>query len=81
MNKTRNAFLAFLVGAAAGGVTALLMAPSSGHNTRRKLRRGTNDLYRQSRRRIEDGGEAVRQRAQEVGRTAGERVQAAVRGK
>ena len=37
--RARDRTTCFLLGAAIGGVTALLMAPTSGAHTRRKLRR------------------------------------------
>ena len=37
--------MAFLLGALAGGITALLFAPQSGAQTRRRLKRGADDLY------------------------------------
>lgn len=37
-------WIAFAIGALAGGVAALLYAPQSGSSTRRKLRRGWEDL-------------------------------------
>ena len=40
----RNELLAFLLGAVAGGVTALLLAPGEGGETRRRLREGARDL-------------------------------------
>lgn len=35
--ETSNVLVAFLLGAVAGGVTALLMAPASGADTRKKI--------------------------------------------
>ena len=35
--ETSNVLVAFLLGAVAGGVTALLLAPASGAETRKKL--------------------------------------------
>ena len=41
MNKeTSNVVVAFLVGAVAGSVTALLLAPASGEDTRKKISEG-----------------------------------------
>ncbi len=36
--ETSNVLVAFLLGAVAGGVTALLLAPASGEETRKKLK-------------------------------------------
>ena len=43
-HKRGSATIAFLIGAVAGGVAALLLAPQSGAETRGRLRRGANDL-------------------------------------
>jgi gas vesicle protein len=44
-----NVMAAFLLGAAAGGITALLLAPASGPETRKKitdtLRKGKNKVF------------------------------------
>lgn len=42
---TKNSTLAFLLGAAAGGITALLLAPDSGAQTRKRLARGAERMY------------------------------------
>ncbi len=39
-NDTANVLVAFLLGAVTGGVAALLLAPSSGEETRKKLAEG-----------------------------------------
>ena len=38
--------IAFLIGAVAGGVTALLFAPQTGSQMRGRLKRGARDLHR-----------------------------------
>lgn len=43
-NHGRETALAFLLGVVAGGVTALLLAPDRGSETRRKLRVGARGL-------------------------------------
>jgi len=45
-NPRSSAAVAFLIGAVAGGITALLLAPQTGAHTRRRLRRGAESLYR-----------------------------------
>jgi gas vesicle protein len=50
MSRSSDVVLAFLAGAVAGGVVALLLAPEKGSETRRKLRRRVDDL-------TEKGGE------------------------
>jgi len=44
MSRSSNVVFAFLIGAAAGAVTALLLAPANGSETRRKIRKGIDDL-------------------------------------
>ena len=44
MSRSNDMVLAFLVGAVAGGVTALFLAPEKGSETRRKLRKRIDDL-------------------------------------
>ncbi|NNF08630.1 MAG: YtxH domain-containing protein [Candidatus Eisenbacteria bacterium] len=43
-----NTTLAFALGAVAGGLTALLLAPDRGKNTREKLKEGASGLLEQS---------------------------------
>ena len=45
MNRHNDLLFAFLIGAVAGGVTALLLAPEKGSEMRRKIRKGMDDLY------------------------------------
>ena len=55
-----SAMAAFLIGAVAGGITALLFAPQTGAQMRGRLKRGAHDLR--------DKGKHL---AHEVGQTAG----------
>ncbi len=60
MNKdTSNAALAFIVGAVAGGITALLLAPASGAETREKIRKGLGSLRDQGKDLIQKGKETT----------------------
>ena len=43
-NRRGSAAVAFLVGAMVGGITALLFAPQTGAQMRRRLKRGAHDL-------------------------------------
>lgn len=60
-NDTSNTLMAFLLGAATGGIAALLLAPSSGRELREK---------------IGEGAEKTRTTAIETARQAGEKVSA-----
>ncbi len=64
--RSRDTVLAFVVGMAAGGILALLLAPASGRETRRKIRETTTDAYRRSRESLERVGEQVGLRAHHV---------------
>jgi gas vesicle protein len=44
MNTKGSATMAFVVGAVAGGVTALLLAPQSGEQLRRKIKKEAGEL-------------------------------------
>jgi gas vesicle protein len=45
MSRSSDVVLAFLAGAIAGGVTALLLAPEKGPETRKKLKKRADDLF------------------------------------
>lgn len=73
MSRSSDITLAFLVGAAAGGVVALLLAPQAGSETRRQLRTGIDDLSQKgseylhaAERGLSDLSEATRSRVQRV---------------
>lgn len=64
MSKNTDTMLAFLVGAVAGGVTALLLAPDKGSETRRKLREGATDMMNKGQEFVGDATENATRRAQ-----------------
>ena len=54
----RDTVFAFLLGAAVGGAVALLFAPASGEETRKRIRRGFDSMYEKGRNmagRVADG--------------------------
>lgn len=59
----RNTVLGFAAGAVVGGVIALLSAPRSGVETRRRVRERTGELTDQARGKLADTADAVRERA------------------
>ncbi|MCX8112803.1 MAG: YtxH domain-containing protein [Bacteroidia bacterium] len=70
MSETRGsgAFWAFLAGVAVGALVGILVAPDSGVNTRRRLRRKLGEYWEALRSRLSGSGsqpsyEEVRQRA------------------
>ena len=66
---TSGIVLSFLAGAATGAAVALLTAPQSGRDTRRKLKQVTDDLADQARR-VPPALQAAYQRATEAGKEA-----------
>ncbi len=54
MDNSEKSFVAFLVGAAAGAIAGLLIAPESGDNTRKKLNKQADKLMHE----LEDSFEA-----------------------
>jgi gas vesicle protein len=76
MDRTGDSMLAFLLGAIAGGVAALLLAPASGEETRRRLREASGQIYDQGRGAVDRAKDEVEERAQSVTDLARGRVQA-----
>jgi gas vesicle protein len=67
MSSDRSAFMAFLVGGVIGAGIALLYAPQSGAETRRKIRNGAEDAqdwakntFEGARGKVVEGSEKVR---------------------
>lgn len=56
---------AFLLGAAVGAVAALLLAPASGAETRKKVKKFSKDLTREAKRRFEQGRARVQEAVEE----------------
>jgi len=56
---------AFLLGAAVGAVAALLFAPASGAETRKKVKKLSKDLTREAKRRFEQGRARVQEAVEE----------------
>lgn len=59
MRETNQALLAFLAGAAAGGIAGLLLAPSSGDELRRRIGEGAEKTRDDARERVRAVGEKV----------------------
>ena len=88
MSANHNRLVTFFWGAALGGIAALLFAPASGRETRRRLREASSDLYaqgvesaEQTKECLEDAarevGDAVQEKAREVAGSTRDRVAAA----
>ena len=61
--RNKEFWIALGVGAAIGGVAALLYAPQTGTVTRKKLKRGLEDLGDT----LEDAGEYLKEQAERLG--------------
>ena len=72
-NKVRT-ILSFVLGAAAGAVTALLLAPKSGEELRGEIAEGVCDAINQGR----SSGNDLKHRAQKLANSAKVRVEDAV---
>jgi gas vesicle protein len=64
--RHKEFWIALGVGAAIGGVAALLYAPQSGTATRKKLKRGLEDLGET----LEDAGDYLKDQAEKLGKEA-----------
>lgn len=72
--STERTALTFLLGAAAGGVAALLMAPARGEDTRRKLREGAEELKDRGEDLVTDVKHDLVERAESVRATVEDRA-------
>ena len=66
MSRSSDTTLAFLLGAVAGGVLALLFAPEKGEVTRDKIRQGTGDAYSKGKDWVSGTGKTLGDRAGEI---------------
>ncbi len=74
MAKGRSsALLAFLIGGVAGAAIALLYAPASGRETRKKIRDGVDDAGDWTKDRFEDARESLDTGAEKIKGMMGER--------
>lgn len=71
MDNTGKTLAAMLVGAAAGALTGLLLAPESGDKTRKKLNKTANDILYD----LEDAWEASAEKVKELADNAVEEVE------
>jgi len=70
--RHKEFWIALTVGAAIGGVAALLYAPQSGTATRKKLKRGLADLGET----LEDAGDYLKDQAERLGKEAQKLIEA-----
>jgi gas vesicle protein len=72
MSRNTNTLVAFLVGAAVGSVTALLLAPEKGEVTRRRLRDGSSRAIKQGKDAVTRAAASVQETAREKGHEVSE---------
>jgi gas vesicle protein len=72
MARKTETLLAFLVGAAVGGVAALLLAPDKGEATRRRLREGGGRLIDRGKEAMGKAAASVEEAAREKGQAMGD---------
>ncbi len=64
--RNKSFWLALAAGALAGGIAALLYAPQTGSSTRRKLKRGLEDLGES----LEDASDYLKEQAETLSKEA-----------
>jgi len=79
MSRESDTLFAFLLGAVAGGMTALLLAPDKGERTRRRIRHAAEDLYARGEEIAAEALEEVEGRAQDAEDGAREKAERVVR--
>ena len=80
MSRNMNTLVAFLLGAAVGGIAALLLAPEKGEVTRQRVREGGGRLVRRGKEALTQAGttmeEAARQKSHAASEAAHKQVSA-----
>lgn len=76
MSSSSDNMLAFLMGAAIGGVAALLLAPDKGEVTRKKIKKGISDIQDRGEDYYEEAEKALRDAAKELSDAAKHQVDA-----
>jgi gas vesicle protein len=61
MDSTEKILIAFLAGATAGALSALLLAPDTGENTRKKLNKAADDFGHSLTETLESSAEKVKE--------------------
>ena len=72
MSRNMNTLMAFLLGAAVGGITALLLAPEKGEVTRRRMREGGDRIVQRGKEALTHAGTTMEEAAREKGHAASE---------
>ncbi len=74
MSNNSKTVLAFVLGAAMGGITAILLAPDKGDVTRQRLRDGGARIIHRGRDAVSNAASTVEESARERGHAVGEAV-------
>jgi gas vesicle protein len=74
-NKNGN-LLAFIVGAAVGAIAGVLLAPDSGANTRKKLKKTLGDLQEKGAEMVDEVEQNLRAKTHDLAGEAHDRVEA-----
>ena len=77
IERTSGSFGSFLIGIVVGAGTALLLAPDSGIETRRRLRRGARKVKRAAREKAGELADNVTDRYEHARRTVEDKLEAA----
>jgi len=72
MSRGTDTLMGFVVGAAAGGITALLLAPEKGSVTRRRLRDGGEKMVHDGKEKVADAAATIEGVARENGHSVKE---------
>ncbi len=73
-DNRESTFMAFVLGAAAGGIAALLLAPRSGSETRRRLRESADEIYETGEEKVRHASHTVKEHASDVADNVKEQV-------
>ncbi|MDO9693895.1 MAG: YtxH domain-containing protein [Candidatus Latescibacteria bacterium] len=74
MSRSTNTLMAFVLGAAMGGIAALLLAPDKGEVTRRRLREGGSRGLRRGRDAVSHAATSLEEDAREKGQAVSDAV-------
>jgi gas vesicle protein len=66
IKQVNSIFLSFLLGGAVGGAIALLYAPKSGEQLRKDIKKTTNDLYEDGRKKTYESWNDAKEKAENI---------------
>ncbi len=80
MSNNGSRLAMFAIGATMAGTTALMLAPRSGAETRRRIRRNVGDTYDRGERRVRARARAVGHAVTDARRTCSKRLKRGLKG-